>query len=82
MGALGSMNDNRFRHGKMKDFVMFMFLSSTFFVTVVFMNMLICVMMNTYARVSEEAELSAIQERVGLIYDHLYLLDIEKVFKN
>jgi hypothetical protein len=52
IGALGSFNDERFRLGETKKYVMFMFLFSCFMVTVLFMNMLIAIMSDTYARVS------------------------------
>jgi len=52
IGALGQFSDSRFRHGETKKYIMLMFLFSCFVVTVVFMNMLIAIMSDTYARVS------------------------------
>lgn len=47
-GALGDFDTGRYKHGNAKYFVMFMFIASTFVVSVVFMNMLIAIMSNTF----------------------------------
>jgi len=49
IGALGNFTTDRFRVGDSKYFAMFMFLSATFVVSVVFMNMLIAIMSETFA---------------------------------
>ena len=55
IGALGNFTPSRFRTGYGNYFVMFMFLMSTFFVSVIFMNMLISVMGYTYGNVQDGA---------------------------
>jgi len=61
---------------------MVMFLASTFIVAVVFMNMLIAIMSNTYGEVQDGAVENGIKERVSLMDDHLWLLDLQTVFAN
>lgn len=53
IGALGNLDDGRFRRGDhaLQRPTMVMFLASTFIVAVVFMNMLIAIMSNTYSEV-------------------------------
>ena len=48
LGALGDFDTGRYKHGKTKYFVMFMFLFATVVVSVVFMNMLIAIMGDTF----------------------------------
>jgi hypothetical protein len=81
IGALGEFITARFRHGPSKYAVMFMFLLSTFFVSVVFMNMLIAIMSDTFSNVQDGEEENGLEERVALISDHLFLLDLEKIFR-
>lgn len=53
------------------------FILGTFVIQVVFMNMLIAIMGDTFARVQEVAEESGLKERVVLINDHDWLIDIK-----
>jgi hypothetical protein len=62
IGALGNFSTSRFRVGPSKYAVMFMFLMSTFFVSVVFMNMLIAIMSDTFAQVLEGEEENGLRE--------------------
>lgn len=48
LGALGDFDTGRYKHGNAKYFVMFMFVLATFVVSVVFMNMLIAIMGDTF----------------------------------
>ena len=59
-----------------------MFCIATFIISVVFMNMLIAIMGETFGSVSEESEESGLREQVVLIADHSWLVDLNKVFKN
>ena len=58
-----------------------MFLMATFITCVVFMNMLIAIMGDTFGQVLEVAEESGLREQVVLIADHAWLLDLKKIFK-
>ena len=56
LGALGDFSTSRYKVGYEQHFVMFMFLIATFFVSVVFMNMLISIMGHTFEQVLDGAE--------------------------
>ena len=58
-----------------------MFLLATFIIAVVFMNMLIAIMGETFGSVQEASVESGLRERVVLISDHAWLLDLKKIFK-
>jgi hypothetical protein len=81
MGALGDFDSEIYRAGWDRYAAMAMFLLATFFICVVFMNMLIAIMGETFAQVTEEAEQSGLQEQVVLIADFSWLIDLKKVFK-
>lgn len=59
-----------------------MFLLATFLSCVVFMNMLIAIMGETFGDVTEKAEQNGLKEQINLINDHIWLLDLKKTFKN
>jgi hypothetical protein len=80
IGALGNFSPSRFRTGYGSHFVMFMFLMSTFFVSVIFMNMLISIMGNTFGMVQDGADENGLREQIVLIDDHIWLLDLNKIF--
>jgi len=84
VGALGNLDDGRFRRGAkpLQRATMMMFLLSTFMTQVVFMNMLIAIMGDTYNAVYDGAVENGLKERVALMDDHLWLIDLQKVFKN
>ena len=58
-----------------------MFLLATFIIAVVFMNMLIAIMGETFGQVQETSVESGLRERVVLIADHAWLLDPKKIFE-
>lgn len=84
VGALGNLDDGRFRRGAkpLQRAAMMMFLLSTFMTQVVFMNMLIAIMGDTYNAVYDGAVENGLKERVALMDDHLWLIDLQKEFKN
>jgi hypothetical protein len=55
MGALGDFESAIYETGWDRYFAIGMFLLATFFICVVFMNMLIAIMSETFAQVTEEA---------------------------
>lgn len=61
---------------------MSMFLLATFLISVVFMNMLIAIMGDTFGSVTEAAEESGLKEQVVIINDFAWLLDLKKIFKD
>jgi hypothetical protein len=58
-----------------------MFTLGTALVLVVFMNMLIAIMGDTFGRVLELQEENALQEQASLISDHIFLMDLKEEFK-
>jgi len=82
MGALGDFENTIYRNGYDTYWAMGMFNMATFIISVVFMNMLIAIMGETFGVVSEESEESGLREQVVLIADHSWLLDLNKIFKN
>ena len=81
MGALGDFDSTIYRVGYDRYFAFFMFVLATFIISVVFMNMLIAIMGDTFGQVLEVAEESGLREQVVLIADHAWLLDLKKIFK-
>ena len=81
MGALGDFDSGRYRIGYDRYFAMAMFLLATFIICVVFMNMLIAIMGETFGQVQEVSHESGLREQVVLIADHAWLLDLKKIFK-
>ena len=62
MGALGDFDTEVYRSGWDRYAAMAMFLLATFFICVVFMNMLIAIMGETFGRVTAAAQESGLQE--------------------
>lgn len=58
------------------------FIMASFLVIVVFMNMLIAIMTETFSSVQLIKEENAIMEQASLIADHIWILDIEEEFKD
>jgi hypothetical protein len=81
MGALGDFDSGAFTQGYNRMAAMSMFLLATFIIAVVFMNMLIAIMGETFGQVLEGAVESGIREQVVLIADHAWLLNLKKIFK-
>lgn len=81
LGALGDFDSGAYKNGTDRYVAMIMFVAATFIVQVVFMNMLIAIMGETFGQVLECAEESGLREQVVLIDDHAWLLDLKKIFK-
>ena len=81
LGALGAFDSGAFAQGPDSLAAMSMFLLATFIIAVVFMNMLIAIMGETFGSVQEASVESGLRERVVLISDHAWLLDLKKIFK-
>jgi hypothetical protein len=62
MGALGDFENTIYRAGYDKYWAMGMFIAATYIICVVFMNMLIAIMGETFGSVTEEAEESGLRE--------------------
>jgi len=62
MGALGDFDSTIYRVGYDKYYAFAMFVLATFIIAVVFMNMLIAIMGETFGAVTEAAEESGLRE--------------------
>ena len=49
---------------------------------VVFMNMIIAIMGNTFGEVMDKRYETALNENISLIYDHIWLLNLKEEFKD
>ena len=58
-----------------------LFLTATFLLQIVFMNMLIAIMSDTYSRMQEVIDQSRLFETVQMIADHHWLIDLEETYK-
>ena len=81
MGALGAFDPATYQNGYGAKFAIPMLFLATFIISIVFMNMLIAIMGDTFGQVLEVAEESGLREQVVLIADHAWLLDLKKIFK-
>ena len=81
MGALGAFDPVTYQNGYGAKFAIPMLFLATFIISIVFMNMLIAIMGETFAQVQEAAEQNGILERVSLINDFIWLIDLSKIFK-
>lgn len=46
------------------------------------MNMLIAIMSNTFAEVLEDAESNTLAEQLSLIFDNMFIINFNRMFKN
>lgn len=81
LGALGDFDPAEFNQGRDKTAAMSMMLLATFIIMVVFMNMLIAIMGDTFGQVLEKSVETGIREQVVLISDHCWLLNLKSIFK-
>ena len=58
------------------------FLTASYVLTIVFMNLLIAIMGNTFGEVLEIREQAALKTFIGLMSDYIDMLDIKEVFNN
>lgn len=59
-----------------------MFILGTFMVSVVFMNMLIAIMSDTFADVESNKEINTLKEQIAMISDYEWLVDLQQSFKD
>ena len=71
-----------FGQGDDEYFIWVMFLLATFVNLIVFMNMLIAIMTQTFTDVMDNEQRSSLQEKISIIKDHIWLLDYKSLFKN
>lgn len=80
--SLGDFHYSGFIHSEY-DFLLWMsFMLCTFLLIVVFMNMIIAIMGNTFGNVMDLQYENSLNENIGLIYDHIWLLDLKEEFQD
>jgi hypothetical protein len=80
--ALGDFQYDGFIKSKYDFLLWGAFVLCTFLMIVVFMNMIIAIMGNTFGEVMEKRYETALNENISLIYDHIWLLDLKEEFKD
>lgn len=80
--SLGDFQYDGFIKSKYDYLLWTSFLLCTFLMIVVFMNMIIAIMGNTFDEVMESRYETALNENISLIYDHIWLLDLKEEFKD
>jgi len=75
--SIGFYDVSSFGGGHDENFVWFMFLMGTFINLIVFMNMLIAIMAKTFADVMDNEVESAVLERICIIADHIWIVDLK-----
>jgi hypothetical protein len=81
VGALGDFDTTVYETGVARYMAMLMFLLSTFLISVVFMNMLIAIMGETFSNVTSTSFEGGLSQQVVLISDHAWLVDLQDIFK-
>ena len=82
MVALGQFEAGNIGHGPSCLVAWFAFLSSSYILTIGFMNLLIAIMGNTFGEVLEMREQAALLTVISLMCDYIDDVDHEKAFKN
>ena len=59
-----------------------LFIMATMVLQLIFMNIIIAIMGETFGRVVETLDTVALKEKVGICHDHIWIVDIDKVFAN
>ena len=78
---IGEFYLDDFKSGPNSEIAWVYFVFASFVILVVFMNMLIAIMGETFSQVREQNEESQLCEQLGLIEDHIWLIDLQKEFK-
>lgn len=80
--ALGEFSIDNFEDNKYNKMIWTMFILATFFSNILFLNMIIAIMGDTYSRVSGDWHRSALIERTNIYADYMPWIKISKKFEN
>jgi len=80
--ALGDFHYSGFMGSQYDVLLWGFFILCTFLMIIVFMNMIIAIMGNTFGNVMDAQYENAMNENIGLIYDHIWLIDLKEEFKD
>lgn len=79
MLSLGEFDTENFKDKSDDIIIWLLFIATTFITQITFLNMLIAIMGDTFARVSEVKEQSALQERIKILSDYVIVVPRESV---
>jgi len=80
---LGEFNLDGIQNGPMGSFICWVFfLLGSFMLIVVCLNMLIGIMTDTFSNVYSTQLQTSLKEKIDLMYDHIWLLDMKKEFQD
>ena len=80
--GLGEFSIDDFKENTNERTIWLIFLFSTFIIMIVFLNMIIAIMGNSYDKVSRDWERSALIEKTSMYADFMILINEEEIFKN
>lgn len=80
--GLGEFLYDNFENSPNRILIWIFFISATFLINITFLNMLIAIMGDTFARVTENKEQEALKERTQMYADFLWAIDLIKDFDN
>ena len=77
MLSLGEFDLANYKGGNNDSLAWAVFITTTFIIQITFLNMLIAIMGDTFARVSEIKEQSALKEKIEILSDFVYIVERE-----
>ena len=77
MLSLGEFSTDNYGEDAKDSLVWIVFILTTFITQITFLNMLIAIMGDTFARVSEVKEQSALQEKIKILSDYVIIVEGE-----
>lgn len=80
--GLGEFGFDNFENNENRSLIWIYFILATFLTNLTFLNMLIAIMGDTYARVTENKEQEALKERTHMYADFIWGITQETAFKN
>lgn len=80
--ALGEFDMDGYKQGPNKIAAWIFFILASYLLLVVFMNMLIAIMGETFSQVQSHQVESGLQEQLNMIDDFSWLIDLKDLFKN
>ena len=75
--ALGEFNTENFKFEGEDYLIWFIFICTTFITQITFLNMLIAIMGDTFDRVSEVKQQSALKEKISILADYVIVVSRE-----
>jgi hypothetical protein len=80
---LGEFDTDAISNGPFGSYIAYIFfLLGSFVLILMGSNMLIAIMSDTFEKVYSTQDQTSLKEKVDIIYDHIWLLDLKKEFEN